>query len=291
MNYNILEILENFETAEQMMQFVAQNKLCKKHDAKVLNNMIYKKIMRQKLEDKGIDYDDLALFLKTHNVVMSGSFVLQVLCNKEFDKYDLDIFALKSSPVLITGLEKIMKVPMTKQIKPTYDYMPKKYTESEKSTYAQSLGTNVEGNKYGGFEVCEFITEKLKVQLIIMPQYKSYEELVDAFDLSCLKNYFDGTTFYIKHPDNIATFSGTYDDTYSHNHNFIHAMSRIKKYLQRGFSLSFTDKMLLKFSATPVYNCHSNRLFVSMVCGYDFGRDEKQLTVLLKIIEKYRTKL
>lgn len=284
MNYNILEILENFETAEQMMQFVAQNKLCKKHDAKVLNNMIYKKIMRHKLDDKGIDYDDLALFLKTHNVVMSGSFVLQVLCNKEFDKYDLDIFALKSSPMLITGLEKIMKVPMTKKSKPTYGHLTK-------STYDKSLGTDADGKKYVGFEVYEFITKKAKIQLIVTPQYKSYEELVDGFDLSCLKNYFDGTTFYIKHPDNIATFSGTYDDSESHKRNFVNCMSRIKKYIQRGISLNFTDKMLLKFSTTKIENCENNRLFVRAVCDYDMGHEDKQLTILLKIIEKYRTKL
>jgi hypothetical protein len=187
--------------------------------------------------------------------------------------------------MVIAGLEKIVKVSMTKQSKPSYDHLTKStYDYQEKSLYAKSLG-----KKYVGFEVCEFITKKLKVQLIVAPQYKSYEELVDGFDLSCLKNYFDGTTFYIKHPDNIATFSSTYDDTESHKRNFINTMSRIKKYLQRGFSLSFTDKMLLKFSVTKVENCESNRLFVSAVCGYDIGPEDKQLTVLLRIIEKYRT--
>ena len=217
---------------------------------------IIKILIRNKIRAKGLDPDKLDSMLIKTNSVLSGSFILQCLLNVAWENSDIDIFGKIKQNTIITDRKQILPEPIQKNVKtPIHQiesYFWKLYNENagnkkEKLFFPYSKGnpenpyTSIIG--YGYSRKYEYDRGDDKIVLNFIGTRKHPKKFVkNGFDLSIVRNYYDGKKMRIGFPMHIIRKIGklmSFSDMGNFSNGKIDnsVRNRIDKYKSRGFHI------------------------------------------------------
>jgi hypothetical protein len=203
--------------------------------------------------------------LTTHNAVISGSFVLKLICNTDFQ--DIDVFVEEKNlcPELIDS-----------------------FWQDEPSTQVKT---------YAGVTEIDHIYNSYlhgccSIQLIVCKNDPRTHIIPFQFDLDILKNYYDGHHVWCYCPNDIESLRTTYYFSFGSTESEIcqrHLMKkvlRIVKYLERGISIqliSFKHKdimyEILEFMKNA-RNITEHEMEQHFIMGYHEQQSMKDPTVV-----------
>lgn len=190
----------------------------------------YRRRFIRRLNNKGLDGEQVVDLIKRTDSCVAGSFPLQLYLHEFWEDSDLDIFTSEKTAV--------------------FGYFRQ---------YFKPIKTSSHNYKYGKMEVIqqfeEYQTPKgFRVQVIYSSKFKSDEKgkitdkVPDEFDFEFCMNTFDGEDLKIRHPETIKSRSCTYD--FKRKAPNMKTYERMLKYKERGFYLEnheeFVDHMIRK---------------------------------------------
>ena len=194
--------------------------------------IVEEKIKRH-LEINQQEYDDFIYSLKEYNTVIAGGFVLS--CFSDFKSNDIDIYITsKNMKKFACNLPPFLS-PISLDFISKYDSIGKKYVQR---MLCYKYDKNNEPN------------DDIKVDIVIVDDNYTIYQVIDNFDLTFCKIWFDGDNVYASHPNDIRTKTGSLNDLYLDDYysaiktkktqlNLIH--QRNEKYTNRGFTIRIAE--------------------------------------------------
>ena len=209
--------------------------------------------LKQKFDEFCIDFDKFCNLLIDNNAFLSGSFLLQVIQNKFFDKeeYDIDIYTFgEQNIVLEENICKLINDAVSKKISKLKGkfmisdtvsevMMINKYNDIDK--YVNGESRIISEYSYDNIRsVIDFESKKnimRKYQLVYCRNnvYKTPKDVVDKTDFSFCSNYFDGNDIYIKDYNSIISLCCVLD--VNRTRIYKNENKRIVKYINRGYNI------------------------------------------------------
>lgn len=192
------------------------------------------------------EYESFITALKNSKAIISGGFVLRHLLFEDIDNFedqDIDIyFNIKNSKEIT---RKIIFDEENSIHRAYFDYMSNTegYCESFLSKNKITRVIKIEGLKFKD-------SQKLSnIDLMYVRNSQPLETVVKNFDLSCCMNYFDGEKIHILGNEKDLfekkmTLSPDYIENMLNGNKF--TISRIKKYISRGFYLQISSPFKLE---------------------------------------------
>lgn len=221
-------------------------------------------LIRSKLESLGINVQEFDNELVKNNSIVSGSFILQCMIGKFWDNSDIDIFGEITQDSIITKREDIKPTvvqtdifcPIHKMELYGWKFHNVYPDVSNKDQIPQSTDINFmpEGlgnpnNIYGGIigygysrkYDFEFKKGNPIIYNFIGTRINPVQYVMECFDLSIVRNYYDGKTVQLSYPLHIVNMHARLL-RFTDSMNFMYEISdrvkaRIKKYEARGFKI------------------------------------------------------
>lgn len=272
---------------------------CKLLQGKIQGRIVQKiqlNIIRRRMQEMGMDVDEMDKYLIKTNSVLSGSFIVQCMLGTKWDGSDIDIFSEVKQENIVKKRKHITPKPIgfiqgpfhkmeeflwqhyLKQFGKEKVFMPKAlgkvdneytsivgYAYSRKyecfSTEYHKTSNNFELNilnespavekdenkdenkdddDESSFQSCEDIEQPLILNFI-GTRFDPIEYIMTTFDLSIVRNYYDGKRLVLKYPMHILTRIAKLL-RFTDSMQYLHGMSeklnkRILKYQSRGFHI------------------------------------------------------
>jgi hypothetical protein len=194
---------------------------------------IVKTKIMEYLEFNEKEYNTFITALKKHNAVIAGSFVLS--CFSDFKPNDIDIYITNKDMMNFPKKLPGDLSPVSLDFISKYDSLGKKYV------------MRMLFYKYKNYKPYKNIS----MDVVIVDDSYTIDQVIDNFDLSFCKIWFDGDNVYATHPNDIKTKSGSLNKIYTNQYyNAIEKgyessdliCSRNKKYTERGFKIKIDKK-------------------------------------------------
>jgi hypothetical protein len=197
--------------------------------------------LKNRVSELKIDFEEFAKIIIEYKILLSGSFLLQVVTNKIFKNYDIDLFLFSDRNLLLE--EKICDLLVNY---PSIIWCIQNIDSTKDSAYIKSSGA--ESIHYDFFGIKSVTTISLsnfgtgglvKIQLIYIDDmlFNTLSDCIKAFDFDICMNYWNGTTIFIGHVEAIEDNKAT---LYANNTSQILTQrqeSRIKKYAYRDYNI------------------------------------------------------
>ena len=224
----------------------------------------FKKYFIKNIKNTVSNPEDLCVQLKNNNCVVSGSYILDCLYGTNYSS-DIDIFKNVNNGInQDVYCTRTLDIPEQQHLN-SHLYEFKSYLakigakqneipelhDDDNSGYC-GRGYNPNGPGYNVrcilLNVSNYILNDKTIQFISIT--KDYREYIDTvFDLDICKNFFDGEKLYIKNIDKLVKKYDAYKPInsvckYLYNPNLSEQnnLSRMGKYIQRGFDIKKHDK-------------------------------------------------
>jgi len=218
-------------------------------DPKIVKN----KIMEYLQIDEDEYNDFINKSLKKYNAVIAGGFVLS--CFSDFTSNDIDIYITSKNMKKFASNLPAYLSPYKLDFISKYDSIGKKYVQ-------RMLCFKYDENDVPNYDI--------KVDIVIVEDNYTIDEVIDNFDLTFCKIWFDGDNVYASYPSDIKNKKGSLNKKYINDYylaikktmtdiDLLHARNR--KYTSRGFTI--------KVAKDP----HPSQIVVS--------REEKGIPILL----------
>ena len=184
-----------------------------------------------------VDTTGLTKLLRDHNAIIAGGSVLGSLSENSYIR-DLDIYVnLKNAQNFYNAL---------------FKYQPEIYAYGYGNHTAPPYDSSflIQNNILGRYNIYLFGT--IQTDIMIVSDDVSVESVVENFDLSFCKVWYNGTEIFTNHYQDILERRGTlgqnYLEAYLKGNTF--TMKRIKKYTRRGYTITLpnidTSGMVIK---------------------------------------------
>jgi hypothetical protein len=179
------------------------------------------------------EYQDFIDSLKKYNAVIAGGFVLS--CFSGFISNDIDIYiTCKNMKKFASNLPPFLS-PILIDFISKYDSIGKKYVQ-------RMLCYKYDKNNERVYHI--------KVDIVIVDDNYTVDEVIDNFDLTFCKIWFDGDNVYASHPNDVKKKVGHLNKKYLNDYylaiktdktrsNLIHG--RNIKYTKRGFKITIGE--------------------------------------------------
>lgn len=173
---------------------------------------------------------ELLNIVNKNNGIIAGGFMTSVLMKQEQFANDLDIYVnLRNAQAMCVDICKFLSRRPNEQPAPTYDK-------------SFMIRNNIMTRLYFG----------AYIDLLVVKNDTTLESVVDNFDLDVCKVWSDGKTIYTNNLDNInqrkATLSKDYVISLLEGNKF--TMKRIRKYVKKGFTISYENVNTRNHQAT-----------------------------------------
>ena len=150
-----------------------------------------------------------------NNCIISGSFIIELLLNDNYNNNDLDIYTNSNNLYKLLEYLKIEK----------YDIYYKKRNNID---YRLHINNNIKHVYY-------FINKKKNTYIDII-LCNNPTETVKYFDLKICKNYYNGKNIFVLYPCIIQKKVENIDNTdYDNIYKISYTKNRMNKYISRGF--------------------------------------------------------
>jgi len=195
---------------------------------------IVKNKIMEYLEYDEIDYNAFIKNLKKHNAVIAGSFVLS--CFSDFKPNDIDIYITNKDMMKFPKNLPPDLSPVSLDFISKYDSLGKKY---------------VMRMLFHKYNENDEMNENVNMDVIIVDDNYTIDQVIDNFDLSFCKIWFDGDNVYATYPNDIITKKGFLNTIYTNQYynaieKGLETMDLIclrnKKYTRRGFEIKIDKK-------------------------------------------------
>lgn len=279
---------------ESLLDLWRLRRTCKSLQKKIQGPMVQEiqlSIIRRRMQEAGLDVDELDKYLIKTKSVISGSFIVQCMLGTKWDSSDIDIFSEVTQKNIFKKRKKIDPKPIgfiqgpihkmeeylwrhyLKQFGKEKVFMPKAlgkvdnaYTSIVGYAYSrkfecfspeyhkrsndfvanlenQATPTQIQTNdddEESSFKSCED-TENPLILNFIGTRFDPIEYIMTTFDLSIVRNYYDGKKLVLKYPMHILTRIAKLL-RFTDSTQYLHGMSdklnkRILKYQSRGFHI------------------------------------------------------
>lgn len=231
-NFTQFKNYDKLHTLDTKKAYEIINELDSEVDKQFVQNTLWTNIIKKKLSDNNIDFDILIKIMQKYNLILSGSFILQVILNETYEFSDMDFYLENVTENLLDDFKKIGAsfVDTSKQEKYGRTYI--NYLSDDAIERYNLL---IIKKVYNGYN------KNCKIQLI-EPATNILEHL-ELFDLDICKNYWDGKKFYVKNLENIQNKIAYYKSDFSdlNMSNYYKMFRRIIKYQKRGFKIVFPE--------------------------------------------------
>ena len=219
----------------------------------------FKKYFIKKIKNTVNDAEDLCIQLKNNNCVVSGSYILDCLYGTNYSS-DIDIFKNVNNGVnqdvyCTKTLDINERRQQNSHLYEFRPYLTKIGAEpNDFISWSQNNNNHPNSQNHGNNVRCILLNVsnyKLNDKIIqFISITKDYREYIDAmFDLDICKNFFDGEKLYIKNISKLIKKHDTYKPInsvgkYLYNPDLSEQnnLSRMEKYIQRGFDIKKHDK-------------------------------------------------
>jgi hypothetical protein len=179
------------------------------------------------------EYQEFINSLKKYKAVIAGGFVLS--CFTGFTSNDIDIYITsKNMKKFACNLPTFLS-PHSLDFISKYDSLGKKYVQ-------RMLCYKYDKNDVPNYDI--------KVDIVIIDDNYTIEQVINNFDLSFCKIWFDGDNVYASHPKDIKRKNGSLNKIYLNNYylafkkktdNIDLLHQRNKKYTRRGFIINVAN--------------------------------------------------
>lgn len=195
------------------------------------NPAIIKNKIMEYLQIDEDEYDDfINKSLKKYNAVIAGGFVLS--CFSDFVSNDIDIYIKTKDMIKFAHNLPAYISPNSLDIISNYDSIGKKYVQ------------RMLCYKYDEDNIPNY---NIKIDIVIVDDKYEISQVIDNFDLTFCKIWFDGDKIYASHPNDITNKKGTFNKLYLNKYynaiknnvtqiDLLHL--RNKKYTDRGFKIN-----------------------------------------------------
>jgi len=194
-------------------------------DPKIVKN----KIMSYLQIDEDEYNDFINKSLKKYNAVIAGGFVLS--CFSDFTSNDIDIYITSKNMKKFASNLPAYLSPHSLDFISKYDSLGKKYVQ-------RMLCYKYDENNNPNYNI--------KVDIVIVDDNYTVEQVIDNFDLTFCKIWFDGDDIYASYPSDIKNKKGSLNKIYINSYynaiknnvtdiDLLH--QRNKKYTARGFRI------------------------------------------------------
>lgn len=217
--------------------------------------------LKKKL-NKFIDFDELKQIVLDYKILLSGSFLLQIITGENFDYYDIDFFVLGERNLDLEYKFRSLLVKSGYELFNNNDKNEQKNLEkiskseiakrklNEKNYLSRNVGIDYEINginsvsSFGKFSNIIGIPAKFQLIYIDNKIYNSTIEFIKEFDLDICMNYWNGKNIFIEYPNAIKERKST---LYINNEIYKltgRQYSRIHKYINRNYNIKINFKKL-----------------------------------------------
>lgn len=216
--------------------------------------------LKNRVNELEINFNKLTNIVKEHKILLSGSFLLQVITDKIFNNYDIDLFIFGYRNLILEDKINALLVENHSNYLGTHNIERFEDSKFNKKNTSKSIDYEITGiDSITSFSFCLNKFQKLKkIQLIYM-DYTRFDVLSDCiknFDFDICMNYWDGKDIFIHHPKAIQKHTAT---LYANNSSLVlteRQERRIKKYYHRNYDIMIN---FIKLNIT----------YVLVVTGYE----------------------
>ena len=194
------------------------------NEKETLRNLLWTNIIQKRIMKRGIDFDKFVQIMNKHNLIISGSFIVQVLLNENYGTSDIDVWSNNISQNLLKEFQEVLNLK--------FDLYADLTIQGNAQVYG-NIGINKIYNN-------DNIYGNLNVQLI--ETKNNNINYLDSFDLDICKNYWDGKTFHVNNLNNLINKKAVFKMSYAviDKFNCTKMLERIIKYKKRNFEINFS---------------------------------------------------
>lgn len=168
--------------------------------------------LHNRLEEKGINFEQFIEWLKTNKAIIAGSYILQVLIGEKWKGSDIDVY--------IMGYD-YTPLPNAK-LAYSEIYKPKNYKNNDILRVTEwSIGDKDDPTT-------------VQIMNISPVVHSNLTKFIDLYDLDFCKVIFDGSKLNIMYPESIKTRTSVYNCITDWNGRKDY---RTQKYIKRGFKI------------------------------------------------------
>lgn len=197
--------------------------------------------LKNRVNELEINFDKLTEIVKEHKILLSGSFLLQVITDKIFNQYDIDLFIFGNRNLILENKINDLLAENHRDYLGIFNIAKSEDSKFNKKNTSKSIDYEITGiNSITSF--C-FSLDKFqglnKIQLIYMDdtRFTVLSDCIKNFDFDICMNYWNGKKIFINHPKAIQKNTAT---LFVNNMSFVLTQrqeQRINKYKYRNYDI------------------------------------------------------